>query len=476
MSTKTTNLNLDKPELVDDPNVTIPQLANNFDVIDESLAQNAAFMQGQFLNVKAPLGTTLTALKGDGTDETTAFQAIITYASQHLPMTLFFPNGTYGFTDLGSNIAYTGLTILGATDRGVVFKCLNTAVGHTAINFDAFYSGLVVGFVQKCNVKNIIFEGNSETEVIVNVQGLARCNWENVYARVGKADTTSKGFYFKGVNLAGFKNIMCSTQLDTMSSIPYYGIYIDEGFRAGTSVGASSNITFDTCYFEGLSIGGHFQKCDQAIFIGGSFESCSVKGLEIPTITNQNRYNTFIGTGFENDAATLDVDDGGMSTSYQNCYASKYMKLNGHRQKITGGMYNTIELSSTALNGIVENVKVNYFGGTGAGLIDSGTSSKWRGIYNNNTSANIYPAKARTGITVGASPYTWTNTTGNLVHLFIGGGTVSNLQSVRNGGDPFAISYNSNTQPLMLTIPPNDGVTVTYTAAPGMSYRELNGF
>lgn len=475
MAQYTTNSHLYKWEKTDTKQDTWTEFNTSMDAIDVSLAQKAqqAETNSQWLNVKyTPASTGLTALKGDGTDETISFQAIFNYAKNHLPITLYFPNGTYGFTDLGSNIAYSGLSIVGATDRGVVWKCLNTATSHTAINFDAFHDNLNVGFVQKCNVKNIIFEGNSETETIVNIQGIARSKWKNVYARVGKADTTSRGFDLNGVMLCYFENIFCSTQLDSMSSIPYYGLYVDEGFRQGATVGHSSNNTFVNCYFEGLTRGIYLYKGDQNTFISGSAESCSNTGL---LITATSLYNTFIGTGFENTGALTDIDDTGLSTQYINCYSNNYVKLRGRAEKISGGLYNNVEVMPTAVQCVVENITTRHWGGTVGFSNDAGaTGTKWKGIYDEVAASFKYPMAARVGITVGASPFTWTNTTGNPVQVFFGStGTISSIQSIRNGGDPFTIS---STIPAMYVIPPNDGLTVTYSVAPAMSYREMNGF
>jgi hypothetical protein len=68
MSTKTTNLGLDKPSMTDTPNITIPQLANNFDVIDSSFADLA----------KYPYSASKNGIVGDGlTDISTPLQNLV---------------------------------------------------------------------------------------------------------------------------------------------------------------------------------------------------------------------------------------------------------------------------------------------------------------------------------------------------------------------------------------------------------------
>jgi hypothetical protein len=79
----------------------------------------------------------------------------------------------------------------------------------------------------------------------------------------------------------------------------------------------------------------------------------------------------------------------------------------------------------------------------------------------NNTAGNLQPVVT---IPPGASPYTWVNTTGLSVLLWVGGGTVSSITV--NGASAFVSSNHD--------IPLQNGeyVTVTYSAAPVMLYKE----
>jgi hypothetical protein len=78
MSTKTTNLGLDKPAMSDTPGITIPQIANNFDLIDQSLAQNTSQLQKIIVSYDDPrFGAKLDGI----TDDTAAIQAAHNYAN-----------------------------------------------------------------------------------------------------------------------------------------------------------------------------------------------------------------------------------------------------------------------------------------------------------------------------------------------------------------------------------------------------------
>lgn len=68
MSTKTNNLNLDKPELTDAVSKTIPQLASNFDLIDTSLAQNETKIEDVTKNPNYNNGAIVTIIDDDCRD------------------------------------------------------------------------------------------------------------------------------------------------------------------------------------------------------------------------------------------------------------------------------------------------------------------------------------------------------------------------------------------------------------------------
>lgn len=68
-------------------------------------------------------------------------------------------------------------------------------------------------------------------------------------------------------------------------------------------------------------------------------------------------------------------------------------------------------------------------------------------------------------ITVGASPFTYTNTTGFTADVMISGGGVSKLLFTRNG----STFYNTGSYYGMFTLSPNDSLKVYYVTAPTMT-------
>lgn len=78
-------------------------------------------------------------------------------------------------------------------------------------------------------------------------------------------------------------------------------------------------------------------------------------------------------------------------------------------------------------------------------------------------------AGAATTITVGASPFTYSNTSASNQQLFIQGGTVSAITFNPNGGTGIPLNEVTN----VLVLRPGDTVTVTYTVAPTMTTIQL---
>lgn len=410
-------------------------------------------------------------VKGDGTNEKVGIAKALTWANNNLPAKLIFPNGTYA-SDEWPNLARTGLTLEGESDRGVTLKCLSGVDGHTAFNFDAFTSGSASDpFIQRCNVRNIIFQGNAKTSRIVHVHGLARCSWDSVYAREAEP-TAGIAFHFRGVQLSRFGSLMCSTDIDAMASIPYEGLRMEAGTRAGVNIGNSSNNTFINPYMEGLSIGARLASADQNTYIGGSFESSKVYDL----ITGgMSRYNSFIGMGFESPASTANIADGGISTKFLNCYANKKVLLQGRGAEISGGYYQRIEIQAGAVKNRVADITFGNWDDlfpTSRGYADSGTASEWKNLYDITAGAYIYPLASRTGITFAGPVFTWKNNTGQYVEVVLQTGIATQIRTLRGTDSwlcPIAI-------PGKLLLAPSDTIEVSSSGDVGMSYVPHNGF
>lgn len=348
---------------------------------------------------------------GDGvTDDTAAIVAAKAYAISRLPFALVFPAGTYKYSSLG-NLAYSGLSIVGENDSAIL-KCTASGV---ALTVDAFAAGLTgndatAPFVQNMNILGITIEGNSGTTKIIDAQGVARSTWK-INARNAEP-TSSIAYHLKGVMLSDL-DLKCSTDYNSMSSVPYEGLRLDEGRRVGISVGNSSNNTIRH-YMEGLSIGTRLTAADQNIFVGGSPESNSVYGL---LVNAGCRYNIFIGTGFENPSSTADVADSGIQTQYLNCYSSKKFNIQGRQIKVSGGYFERIEIDPLSARNKLENLTINHWATGAGGIVDNGVGTESKDIYDADLGAFINDIKPRF---LAYAPATVTNQTGNGAQATIG--------------------------------------------------------
>jgi hypothetical protein len=128
------------------------------------------------------------------------------------------------------------------------------------------------------------------------------------------------------------------------------------------------------------------------------------------------------------------------------------------RNKIVGGLVDKIIFEAGTLHNKVDTT----FNISGAGLIgDSGSFNRTKGSFDAVGSA--YYARARSTLTVSASPYSFQNTTGDNLLVSISGGTVSavDLQPQATGA-VFSSGLTSGT----FELAPKDIIRITYTVAP----------
>lgn len=408
-------------------------------------------------------------------DHTAAILAYKAYALLRLPFTMVFPKGKYRYSDIG-NFAYKGLSIRGYNHRETILQTF--AANKAALTIDAFKPGhtgndATAPFVQQVNLSDLTVEGIASTPAILDLQGIARSVWRNVFVRNGEA-TGGIAVYMRGCMLNTFYNLGCSTDMDAMTSIPYEGLRMEAGSRNSINVGNSSNNTFVNAYFEGLGVGIRLAGADQNTFVSGSSESNSVYDVIIGATS---RYNTFLGMGFESPNATANVGDAGIYTKYINCYGNNKMLLQGRSILIDGGYYQRIEVQAGAMRCTVKDVTVKHWEeshpGTG-GMFDNGTATKWRDVWDSVAGAYVYPQSLRTGIAVGASPFTWTNNTGLPVDLIVQSGVMTQVRRFR-GADNWLASKGAPESHFM---PPGDAIEFSFEPAnaPTLNYLPQQGF
>lgn len=146
--------------------------------------------------------------------------------------------------------------------------------------------------------------------------------------------------------------------------------------------------------------------------------------------------------------------------------------LQGRAGEIDGGMYERIQIDSGATNNRIRNLVFNNWATGSGGFFDNGTSTFWSGLYDQDLASFVYPLKDRSGITVTASPFSYTNTTGAYEEVRITGGTVTQVLQYR--GTDFWIA--PTLDGLQRLLAPGDRLVVSYSVAPSMNHIPHNGF
>lgn len=334
-------------------------------------------------------------------------------------------------------------TVLKFTGTGTAVNCIGTRPNNGAFSFDLDLSGFTV-------------EGNSATADLIHIR-INHCRLKDINLR--EASTVfGCGLNIEGVVLGHFENITCSTNTQLMTSRPLVGIKLN--IDPTDSRRASAN-TFVNTVIEGMSADGiQLIAADQTTFIGGTSENNPGNGV---TISTGGQINTFIGMGFEN-SGFADIFDGGVMNRFINCYTKKslFIDTTSMFSKVEGGYHEKIETAVGAVSPEISHTKVKFFGGTGGIVTNANTTVSIKDVYDVALAAQVFPKKAASSITVGASPFTYTNNGAREESVVVTGGTVSQINYNRDGVAGVATLPNAGKFELL----PGDGITITYTVAP----------
>lgn len=408
---------------------------------------------------------------GSTGNHTAAMTAAINDAKDRAPAELRFGAGKFRFTSL-PNLAKSDVTYRGEGMRRTILQFTGTGV---AVTVDAFASGSASDpFIQSCNLQFLTIKGNAQTTRIIDAQGIANYRWEDV--SLAEAEPTAgRAFSFRGMMLGECTGLRCSVDYQAMNSKPQFGLVMDEGRRATESVGNSSNNTFRNCYFDGTPFGGQLILADQNLFIGGAFQSSSIYGL---TEGAGSRYNIFVGTGFENVAATADFNAGGVHTQFIGCYASNKAILDGRQQRICGGYYENPVVETSARHAYVGEVTTHHWQTNHSGFVDRGFATHYGSFFNSVSGSFYYPKKDRAGITTTASPFVYTNNSGVYETVVMQaqptGGTLSSvsMNDGISGSSSWAVPA---TAPGQWLLRPGDRLTFNFTGTIELSRYFHNG-
>lgn len=287
-----------------------------------------------------------------------------------------------------------------------------------------------------------------------------------IRARVWGAGLTQQGFDIKGNVLSKF-HIGCTPTESAKENPADYvnGWYLGGKPQFGKIVGESataaqnSYCTFYDWIGAACQIGMYIDSTLGNVWIGGDNEYCTDTGAIFTANAIGNRC---YGLNEEVNNIT-GYTCSGFSNEF-NCDSVKFFFTGGSGNRLVGGMHDQITISGGT---------GNYVGGVtyGRGLsgnlfiADGGTRSGFGWCYSAQSQKWGIGSSVTGAITVGASPFTYTNNTGRELIVGVNGGTVSLSQYFRGalplgataGGGAFRVS-------------PGDAVQVTYSVAPTMNF------
>lgn len=362
-------------------------------------------------------------------------------------------NANAGTFEYGTtlDLSYPELVLRGDGWRTTVFKftgagramdAIGTRPNNGAFSFDLDLSDFTV-------------EGNASATDLIRIR-INHARLTDINLREAST-TTGCGLRVEGVVLGKFSNITCSTNTQLMTSRPAVGLILN--IDPTDSRRASAN-TFINVTMEGAAIDGiQLIAADQTTFIGGTSENNPGVGV---SLASGCQINTFIGMGFEN-TGFADILDSGVMNRFINCYTKKnlFIDTTSLFSKVEGGYHEKIETAVGAVSPEISHVKVKFFGGTGGIVTNGNQTISIKDVFDVAAAAQVFPKKAATVVTVGASPFTYTNNGARDESIIIFGGTVSQAVFNRDGGAVANVPVSGQYRLLS-----GDGITITYTVAP----------
>lgn len=279
------------PNITNDPSYLEPRLnddESNISTNTMSLAQSASDSLWKGLNVKVPLGTSLTPAKGDGvTDDTAALQALLNAAQNGA---IYFPNGTYLISSalvVPSPIRIqfatdmTTIKFVGTGDAVQIFNQKHVYWNQGQIDIsgaDPNAIGLHIGglWYGTFNSLRTVKNGLNQVGLLIDSSKPSGTHWGAYIIRI--QDYTSTG--------EGFADIQTRQATgDTSGAITH--LTIDGGWTTGGSYGIYLDHAYSTVIRQ-ITCEGAVTNPQSGIYVGPNTTFTSIMDLgEIDSYTHQ---------------------------------------------------------------------------------------------------------------------------------------------------------------------------------------------
>lgn len=192
------------------------------------------------------------------------------------------------------------------------------------------------------------------------------------------------------------------------------------------------------------------------VIIGGASQACTTAGvIQTPNAWN----NKFYGTDFEANAADIISNARESQFFGVDCEKSITFQSSAINCSVIGGITENVIIDAGANHTLLSGLVYNRFG-LGS-ITDNATNTRYRDLRDKGQNLVHNKPRSRTPITVGASPFTYTNNSGQDERINISGGNVSQVILSRLAGDLVPTSG-------VYTLSPGDSVIVTYSVTPSI--------
>lgn len=397
---------------------------------------------------------------GDGaTDDTAALARVKAFvAAQSTPWLVVFSEGTYCYT-VSPNWAQTGARVV--------------ARGRVVLRYKGVGNAVILdgGAVAPSRVEDFIF-GTPDNPIIIEAPTTAA---NGVFARALLGGVIAAIVRGAGATSAGLLTNFCILTAVYVRTEPYIAGWYDDGngpakpqfgmiLNARNAGEQTSYCTFINPVANACQYGFYLDSTLGNVFVGGDAEYNTANGMLLTVNALNNKIH---GTDFEKNGtggAGADVSCAGQFNEFV-CDTQSNSSAGGFRF-VTGSVGNRLH-GGTHDQIAVDAGTGNYIGGCVYGrgisgnlqIVDNGTKTSYGRNWQAQQQKWTYGPSVVNAVAVGASPFTYTNTTGMPQVVHVTGGTVSAAVVFRGATQLGAMSGST-----VLSV--NDSLSLTYSVAP----------
>lgn len=283
-----------------------------------------------------------------------------------------------------------------------------------------------------------------------------------------------------GSNSAGLLTNWCVLTIFHVQVVPYRSGWYDDGTGAAKpQVGFNLNqrsageqtsyCTFVSPVANACQFGLYLDNTLGNIFICGDAEFNTNTGA---VLTGNARNNKFFGTNFEvNGTAGVgaDVTCAGFYNEFicdtgSNGVNGGFRIVGGEGNKLKGGVHDYVIVDTGAIGSYVGEITYQRSLSGNLSITDNGTRTGFGKNWAAQQQRYTFGPRVVNPLTLGGSPFTYTNNSGMRRKLFVSGGTISAMQYYVNGSPVATLATNSE-----IIVEPTDQVTITYSVVPSVN-------